>query len=180
MNIVVCVNESGNFVSFSKLLARPKTLDFVFNLFQNKILLCNEQDVKLLKLSPCAKMIVKDQNFKQKLPDFLTPQKEFGQNETVATTDQLCHLASRLNPERTFVAGSLAEEILKSPFKILNATKIYLVTLLSTLNMTVPQNIFPATYKKTKTHEPIIDGSNLDYVSEYVLKTQNPRHSFDN
>lgn len=180
MNIVVCVNESGNFVSFSKLLARPKTLDFVFNLFQNKILLCNEQDVKLLKLSPCAKMIVKDQNFKQKLPDFLTPQAEFMQNETVATTEELSHLAIKLNPARTFAAGTLAEEILKTSFKNLPATKIYLVTLSSTLNMPTLQNILPATYKKTKTHNPIIDGTNLDYVSEYVLKTQNPRLSFDN
>ena len=173
MNIVVCVDENGNFVPFSKLLTRPKTLDFVFNLFQNKILLCKKQDIKLLKLSPCAKMIVQDEDFKQKLPDFLTPQAEFMQNETVATTEELSHLVFKLNPDRTFAVGTLAQELLQNPSRKLIATKIYLVTLSSTLNLSTPQNILPPTYKKLKTHEPIIDNTNLDYVSEYVLKRFN-------
>lgn len=170
MNIVVCVDENENFVSLSKLIARPKTLDFVFSLFQNKILLCNKQDVKLLKLSPCAKMIVQDKDFKQKLPDFLTPQKEFVQNETVATNEELSHLASKINLDRTFATGSLAQELLKNPTKKLYPTKVYLVTLSSTFNLSANQNILPTTYKKIKTHEPIVDGNFLDYVSEYVSK----------
>mgnify|MGYP006966744343 FL=1 len=115
-------------------------------------------------------MIVQDEDFKQKLPDFLTPQAEFMQNETVATTEELSHLVFKLNPDRTFAVGTLAQELLQNPSRKLIATKIYLVTLSSTLNLSAPQNILPPTYKKLKTHEPIIDNTNLDYVSEYVLK----------
>lgn len=172
MNIIVCVNENGKFVPFSKLLTRPKTLDFVFKLLKNKILLCNKQDVKFLKLSPCAKMIIKDPDFKQKLPDFLTPQADFSQNETVATLKELSRLVCKMNPDRTFAICSLAEEILSTPDHNLTATKIYLITLSTISNLSSTQNIIPTTYIKTKTHSPILDDANLDYVSEYVLKTK--------
>ena len=167
MNIILCVDGNGKFVPFSTLLVRPKTLDFVFKFLQDSTLLCNKQDAKFFKLAPYAKIIVKDENYEQKLPDFLTPQPHLLQKETVATLEELPKIICKLNPNRTFAVGSLAEEILNTTHL---ATKIFLVNLSTKDALSATQNILPSTYKKIKTHEFIFDEPNLDYVSEYILK----------
>lgn len=171
MNIVVCVDEEGKFVPVSKLSIRPKTLNFVCGILRECVVVCDSQDEKFVKLVPCAKMIVKDNSCKQKLPDFLTRQNEFVKNETVASCEEIRKIVCRLNGDRVFALGALAEEILNNSASPLKANKVILVSLSTAQHVPCLQNILPKGFKKVKSFEPIIDGICVDFATEYVAAT---------